>query len=170
MEEVILVDENDNKIGTSEKIHAHKEAKLHRAFSVFVFNSNNELLLQKRSEEKYHCPSLWSNTCCSHPKPGESIEQAAHRRLKEEMGFDCELKEVFSFIYKVAFDNGLTEHELDHVFIGRYDGKVKPDENEVAAIRWADVKLLRKDMDENTGRYTYWLKLILERVFSQVKD
>jgi len=119
---VVLVDENDNEIGVEEKINAHRKGLLHRAFSIFVFNSKNELLLQKRAADKYHSGGLWSNTCCSHPRPGENLKDAAHRRLQEEMGFDCSLREVFSFLYKKSFDNGLTEHELDHVFFGKFDG------------------------------------------------
>ncbi len=118
MEEVILVDENDNELGKEEKLKAHKEGKLHRCFSILIFNSKEELLIQKRAKNKYHSGGLWANTCCSHPKPGEDTEIAAHRRLKEEFGFDCELKQLFNFTYKKTFDNGLTENEFDHVFIG----------------------------------------------------
>jgi isopentenyl-diphosphate delta-isomerase len=130
-EMVASVDENDNIIGEEEKIKAHQEGKLHRAFSIFVFNSKGQMLIQKRAKEKYHSGGLWTNTCCSHPRPGEPIEKAAHRKLKEEMGFDCEIKEIFSFIYKVKFDNGLFENEYDHVFLGKFDGKPMPDSTEV---------------------------------------
>src|SRR4030042_2763439 len=127
MEKIILVDENDREIGTEEKLKTHEQGKLHRAFSIFVFNSKGELLLQRRAKGKYHSGGLWTNTCCSHPREGEKLEEAVHRRLKQEMGLDCPLKEAFSFIYKVRFENGLFEHELDHVFIGRVDGKPVPD-------------------------------------------
>ncbi|PHO01659.1 isopentenyl-diphosphate delta-isomerase, partial [Rhodobacteraceae bacterium 4F10] len=120
-EQVILVDQQDNPIGLMEKIEAHEKALLHRAFSVFVFNDKNELMLQQRAAEKYHSPLLWTNTCCSHQRDGESNIEAGKRRLQEEMGFSCELEEVFSFIYKAPFDNGLTEHEYDHVMIGRFN-------------------------------------------------
>src|SRR3989344_7340032 len=117
---IILVDENDNQIGIEEKIKAHLDGKLHRAFSIFVFNNKGELLIQQRALDKYHSAGLWTNTCCSHPKPEEQIIEAGHRRLKEEMEFDCELNEAFSFKYKAVFDNGLTENEYDHVLIGYY--------------------------------------------------
>lgn len=172
MEEVILVDENDNSIGTCEKIEAHRNGgKLHRAFSVFIFNSRGEMLLQKRSIKKYHFGGLWTNACCSHPRPGEKIEDAAHRRLKEEMGFDCPLKKIFSFIYKATFKNGLTEREFDHVFIGFYDGDVKPNPNEADGYAWIDVNELKKDIIENPKKYpdfpekyTPWFKKAFERV------
>lgn len=118
-ENVILVDKNDQPIGQGEKTAVHKAGQLHRAFSILIFNDKGKLLLQQRAKGKYHCPRLWSNTCCSHPRPGEDILVAAHRRLQEEMGFDCPLEDKFSFIYKVKFDNGLTEHEYDHVLIGK---------------------------------------------------
>ncbi len=158
MENVILVDEKDHEIGTEEKLKAHREAKLHRSFSLFVFNSKGELLIQQRALSKYHCPGICSNTCCSHPRPAESTEAAAHRRLKEEMGFDCQLKEVFTFIYKVKFDNGLSEYEFDHVFIGKYDGKVFPNPEEVASSKWISIKDLKGDIKKNPCKYSYWLR------------
>ena len=130
-EMVAIVDENDNEIGEEEKIKALREGKLHRAFSIFVFNSKGQMLIQKRAKEKYHSGGLWTNTCCSHPRPGEPIEKAAHRRLKEEMGFDCEIKEIFSFTYRVKFDNNLFENEYDHAFLGKFDGKPMPNSKEV---------------------------------------
>jgi isopentenyl-diphosphate delta-isomerase len=164
MEEVILVNENDEAIGIGEKIQTHLEGKLHRAFSIFVFNSVGQLLIQKRVENKYHSGNLWSNTCCSHPRPGESTEAAAHRRLKEEMGFDCHLKEVLYFIYQAEFDNDLTEHEYDHVFVGVYDGVPCPNPSEVSDWQWVDVESLRHDLQANSGRYTYWLRMALDKI------
>lgn len=164
MEEVILVDQNDKEIGTEEKIKAHKEATLHRAFSIFVFNPKGELLLQKRAKSKYHSAGLWTNTCCSHPRPGEPLEEAAHRKLKQEMGFDTELKEMFSFIYKAEFANGLTEHEFDHVFIGKWDGEPTINPEEVGKWKWVNVQDLQKDMKEHPDNHTEWFKISLERV------
>jgi isopentenyl-diphosphate delta-isomerase len=163
-ERVILVDKNDKEIGTEEKIKVHKEGKLHRAFSIFVFNSKGELLLQKRAKSKYHSSGLWTNSCCSHPKLGEHIEKTVHRRLKEEMGFDCELKEIFSFNYKVKFDNNLFENECDHVFMGIFDGKPNPNSEEVDDWKWIDVEELREDIQENPDNYTYWLKVSIDKI------
>jgi isopentenyl-diphosphate delta-isomerase len=164
-ERIILVDEKDNEVGTEEKIRAHQDGgKLHRAFSIFVFNGRGEMLMQKRAQGKYHCPGLWTNTCCSHQKPGETLEQAAHRKLRQEMGFDTELKEIFTFIYKASFDNGLTEHELDHVLVGRFDGEPEPNPDEAGDFRWASIAAVKKDVAKNPGMYTPWFKIILERV------
>lgn len=164
MDEVILVDEKDNQIGTAEKIAAHRSGKMHRAISVFVFNSRGELLLQKRAKDKYHSGGLWTNTCCSHPIPGESVDRAAHRRLMEEMGFECKLKEAFTFTYKVNFPNGLTEHEFDHVFIGRFDGRPVPDKKEAEDWKWVTLDGLGKDMEKNPGAYTYWLRAVMDKI------
>ncbi len=170
MERVILVDKSDNQIGTEEKMKAHREGKLHRAFSIFIFNYDGKLLLQQRSKSKYHCPGLWANTCCSHPRDGEGTEAAAHRRLAEEMGFDCQLKEAFSFTYKTKFDNGLTEHEFDHVLIGKCDAVPKPNPDEVESWRWVGVGELRKDIRENSERYAYWFRVSFERAFSLMSE
>ena len=166
-EHVILVDSVGREIGTEEKLKAHREAKLHRAFSIFIFNTLGELLLQKRAETKYHSGGLWTNTCCSHPRLGESHDCAARRRLNEEMGFDCELTEVFSFIYHAELADNLFEHELDHVFIGHYDGQPVPNPDEVDDWKWIDIEELRREVGENGERYTYWFKLILDRVLRQ---
>jgi len=164
MEQVILVDKKDREIGIEEKLKAHQNGgKLHRCFSILVFNSKGELLLQQRASTKYHCGGLWTNTCCSHPSPGESTEKAAHRRLTEEMGFDTELKEIFSFIYKADFDNGLTENEFDHVFTGTYEGKVTPNPEEVGDYKWVGIRELKRDVKKNPSKYTKWFKIILER-------
>ena len=168
-ERVILVDRLDREIGTEEKLKAHREGKLHRAFSVFIFNAKGELLLQKRSKTKYHSGGLWSNTCCSHPRPAESHYCAARRRINEEMGFDCELTEIFSFIYHTKLENNLFEHELDRVFVGNYDGHPIPNLDEVDDWKWINIDSLERDVGENPGHYTYWFKLIFNRVLKQYK-
>ena len=161
---VILVDENDKPIGTEEKLKAHQNANLHRAFSVFVFNDKGQLLLQQRALNKYHSAGLWTNTCCSHPKLDEETISAAHRRLKEEMGFDTKLTEAFSFKYKAVFDNGLTENEFDHVFIGKYNNDPMPDSPEVNAYKWVEIGWLEQDMIDNKEIYTEWLKICFQKV------
>jgi len=153
---VILVDENDKEIGTEFKIKTHREGKLHRAFSIFVFNSKGQLLLQKRSPKKYHSGGLWSNTCCSHPRPGEKTLAAAHRRLKEEMGFDCDLKEVSTLRYKVEFENELTEYEFDHIFTGKFNGEIKINKGEVEEFKWIYPDDLIADIKKNPKKYTFW--------------
>ncbi len=161
--EVILVDRRDNEIGKEEKIKAHELGKLHRAFSIFIFNNKKQLILQKRSDNKYHSAGLWSNTCCSHPRPNKLLKEEAKKRLQEEMGFSTELKEIFSFIYKAPV-NGLIEHEFDHVFIGQYDKDPNPNELEVSDWKWISLKDLEKDIRENPDNYTIWLKLSLRKV------
>lgn len=163
-EEVILVDEFDNEIGTMEKMEAHEKGLLHRAFSVFVFNSKNELMLQQRSDNKYHSGGLWTNTCCSHPRLGERLENAAKRRLKEEMGFVCNVIHEFSFIYKAYLDNNLTEYEFDHVFFGFFDGIPQINNNEVKAWKFASVDFLKNDIKHNPQLYTEWFKIVFNRV------
>jgi isopentenyl-diphosphate delta-isomerase len=160
---VVLVDQNDQEIGTKEKLKAHQEGKLHRAISILIFNSKNELLLQKRAANKYHAAGLWSNTCCSHPQPGETPQQTAKRRLKEEMGIECELKKIFDFIYKAVLKNGLIEHEYDHVFIGQFDGEPKLNPKEVEDCKWVLANSLKNDIDNNPEKYTPWFKIILEK-------
>ena len=164
MERVILVDEKDKEIGTEEKMKAHQNGgRLHRCFSIFIFNSKGQMLLQKRAKTKYHCGGLWTNTCCSHPRPGESLEEAVHRRLKEEMGFDCDLKEDFSFIYKANFGE-LTEWEFDHVFTGKFDGEPKINPEEVDDFKWINVRVLQEDIKENPTKYTPWFKIAIKKL------
>ena len=151
---VILVDENDNKLGLMPKLEAHQKAILHRAFSVFIFNDKNELLLQQRASTKYHSPNLWTNTCCSHQRDGENNIEAGNRRLFEEMGMKCELSEVFHFIYKAPFDNGLTEHELDHVLVGYSNENPKINTQEVANYKWMSVNSIKNDIFDNPLKYT----------------
>lgn len=164
MEEiVVLVNEEDEAIGVEEKMRAHLDGALHRAFSIFVFNSEGHLLLQKRSGTKYHSRGLWSNTCCGHPRPGESIEAASRRRLREEMGFDCEVEEVFKFIYRAELEGGLFEHEYDHVLVGRFDGEPAPDGAEADDWKWVDMETLGADVRARPAEYTYWFKVCFER-------
>lgn len=166
MEKVILVDENDNEVGTEEKIKAHEDGKLHRAFSIFIFNSKNEMLIHKRHKDKYHSGGLWTNACCSHPRPGENTEDAAKRRLKQEMGISCSIKKMFNFTYKKEFDNGLTEYELDHVFTGNCDIPPDPDDVEVEAWKWISKEDLKQDIKENPKKYTHWFKIAVEKVIN----
>ena len=165
MEEfVILVDQEDKEIGVMEKMQAHIEAKLHRAFSVFIFNSKGELLLQQRAFTKYHTPGLWTNTCCSHPRPGESTADAAHRRMVEEMGFDCDFEEVFNFLYKAKFTNELTEHEVDHVFIGFSDTLPVINREEVEDYHYTTMKTLTKEIKDSPENFTIWFRIAFDRV------
>ncbi len=161
---VILVDNQDNEIGTEEKIAAHEKALLHRAFSILIFNSKGEMLLQQRALGKYHAGGLWTNACCSHPNPGESVEDAIHRRLQEENGFDTPLTKETEFIYNVPVSNGLTEHEYLHVYRGVYDGDIHINPEEAAAVRWISADALREEVAQNKERFTPWFLLLLERV------
>ena len=162
MEYVILVDNKDKELGIEEKIKAHVNGSLHRAISVLVLNSSGELLIQQRSPDKYHFPNKWSNTACTHPRPYEHIDDAVHRRLKEEMGFDCEIRKQYSFIYRTEFEN-LIENEFDHVFFGKYDGKVFPNSKEVQNYEWVSGGDLGKYLNKNSQKYTPWFIEILRR-------
>jgi isopentenyl-diphosphate delta-isomerase len=164
-EQVILVNENDEKIGVMPKMEAHEKALLHRAFSVFVFNDKNELMLQQRAAGKYHSPLLWTNTCCSHQRDGESNIAAGKRRLQEEMGFVCELEEKTSFIYKAPFDNGLTEHELDHIMVGYYNENPTINKEEVESFKWMTLEAVKKDIEIHPELYTAWFKIIFEKFY-----
>jgi len=165
MDEVILVDKNNNQIGTEEKIKAHKEGKLHRAFSIFIFNNKKELLLQQRAKSKYHSNCLWSNSVCSHPRPNETYSEATHRRLKEELGFDCNLRKVSCFIYSTSFNNGLIENEYDCVFIGKYTNElIIPNKDEIMDYKWISVKELKEDLIRNPEIYSIWLGLALKEI------
>lgn len=169
-ENVLLVDEKDQLIGKMEKIEAHEKGLLHRAFSVFVYNDQNELLLQKRAESKYHTPGLWTNTCCSHQRENESNIEAGKRRLQEEMGFTTDLENQFSFIYKAPFSNGLTEHEYDHILIGYYNGQPKPNPEEVADWKWMSLDEIEKDLHQHPDRYTAWFKILFEKYLAELKN
>ncbi len=162
-EKVILVNEKDEKIGLMPKQEAHEKGRLHRAFSVFIFNDNNELMLQQRALHKYHSPGLWTNTCCSHQRDGETTLEAGKRRLQEEMGFSVELKETTSFIYKAPFDNGLTEHELDHILIGTFNSEPEINKDEVAAYKWMPIEEVKSDISKNPQLYTAWFKIIFDK-------
>ncbi len=162
MEHVVLVDAHDNAIGTMEKMEAHRKGILHRAFSILLFNSNGELLLQKRSSLKYHSGGLWTNTCCSHPLPDEPMEQATRRKLNQEMGINLQTEFAFKFTYKANLDKGLFEHECDYVFIGTFDGMPIINKEEVEEWKFCDIISLRADIQQNPHTYTSWFKLILE--------
>jgi len=166
-EQVILVDEDDRPLGVMGKMEAHRKGALHRAISILVFNARNEVLLQQRAFTKYHTPGLWSNTCCSHPRPDESTLAAANRRLMEEMGFGCHLEKAIEFKYHAGFGNGLIEHEYDHVYIGYYDRDPVINPEEVHAFRWLPVVDLVHDMKSDPGQYTVWFRIILERIMEE---
>ncbi len=167
-EEVILVNIQDEQMGTMPKMEAHEKALLHRAFSVFIMNDKGEIMLQQRAAHKYHSPLLWTNTCCSHQREGETNIEAGRRRLQEEMGFTADLRELFSFIYKAPFDNGLTEHEYDHVMMGSYSGDPKINPEEVADFKWMSPEDIQKDIAENPEDYTVWFKIIFEKFFDHL--
>jgi len=169
-EKVILVDRNDNQIGLMEKIEAHRKGLLHRAFSVFVLNYKNELMLQQRASQKYHSPLLWTNTCCSHQRAGETTIEAGNRRLQEEMGFTTPLKQLFSFIYKAPFDNGLIEYELDHVMIGYYNENPIINPIEVENWKWIHIENVREKLEENPQEYTIWFKIIFDKFYNFLEE
>ena len=169
-EQVILVNENDEQLGLMPKMEAHEKALLHRAFSVFTFNDKGELLLQQRAATKYHSPLLWTNTCCSHQRDGESNIEAGMRRLQEEMGFVCDLKEVFSFVYKAPFDNGLTEHEFDHVMVGTYNINPVINKEEVENFKWMTVDDVKTDMENYPENYTAWFRIIFDRYYKFISN
>jgi len=170
VEDIILVNERDEQVGTMEKIQAHRRALLHRAFSVFVFNSKGEMLLQQRAAGKYHSGGLWTNACCSHPRPGEATAEAAGRRLREEMGFDAALQKLFDFVYKAEFDNGLTEHEFDHVFAGVYDGEIIPDKAEVQDYCFKGIHDIKDSLLLRPGQYTVWFRIAFPLVEKWVEE
>lgn len=162
MEYVTLVNTDDEDIGEMEKIQAHELGLLHRAFSVFIFNERGELLLQRRNKSKYHSGGLWTNSCCGHPRPGEDVKTAAMRRLNEEMGFQCELTFKQTFLYKTTFENGITEHELDHVFTGIWQGTINPDKEEVDDFNWLSLSVIKQEIRKNPEQFTFWFKEIMK--------
>ncbi len=170
IQEVILVDEHDHELGVMEKMEAHEKGLLHRAFSVFIFNDAGEMLLQRRALSKYHSGGLWTNACCSHPQPGETAAQAATRRLREELGFTLPVEKVFDFVYRADFENGLTEHEFDHVFVGHYNGSLQPNEEEVMDHRYQDMDSLRASMQSEPALYTAWFHLAFPRIDQWYRD
>lgn len=165
-EEVVLVDENDRALGKMDKLLAHQRGVLHRAFSVFVFNEAGEMLMQRRAAGKYHSAGLWSNTCCSHPRPQEELEASAHRRLKEEMGFDCPLEHAFSFVYKTELENGLIEHELDHVLIGEWSGTPRPNPAEADEFAFLPADSVARSVRTHPEQYTAWFRMCVVRVIA----
>ncbi len=167
-ERVILVNKADEELGTMPKMEAHEKALLHRAFSVFIMNQKGETMLQQRAAHKYHSPLLWTNTCCSHQRTGETNVEAGQRRLQEEMGFRTQLKELFSFIYRAPFDNGLTEHELDHVMIGYFDEDPVFNKDEVADWKWMFPEAIKDDISKNPDLYTAWFKIIFEKFYGYI--
>ncbi|HOV26933.1 MAG TPA: isopentenyl-diphosphate Delta-isomerase [Pseudobacteroides sp.] len=167
---VILVDKSDKEIGLLDKMEAHIKGELHRAFSIFVFNSDKKLLIHKRASSKYHSGGLWTNTCCSHPQPGEEILISAHRRLIEEMGFDCELKKIFSFTYKGHLDKGLIENEIDHVFIGEFNGQPEPNPEEIEDYIWIAPTEVINDIKQNPNKYSYWFKIAIRKVMKYIDN
>ena len=169
-EQVILVNHNDEPIGLMNKLEAHEKAVLHRAFSVFILNDKNEVMLQQRAHHKYHSPLLWTNTCCSHQRAGETNIEAGKRRLEEEMGFSTELKELFHFIYKAPFDNGLTEHELDQVMICYYNNEPNINDDEVESWKWMKIEDINTDMEIHPDIYTVWFKIIFDKFYHYLED
>jgi isopentenyl-diphosphate delta-isomerase len=170
MEEVILVNERDEQVGSMEKMEAHRKGTLHRAFSVFIFNNRNEMLLQQRALTKYHSAGLWTNACCSHPRPGEDTDAAALRRIKEELGFTTPLTKIFDFHYHAPFDNGLTEHEFDHVYVGTYTGKVDPNSAEVKDYCYKNLEELSATMQSHPQKYTAWFRIAYPKVADWLKN
>ncbi|MEY4570883.1 MAG: hypothetical protein RLZ10_76 [Bacteroidota bacterium] len=169
MDYVVLVDSHDHEIGTMEKMEAHEKGLLHRAFSVFLFNSKGEMLIHQRALSKYHSPGLWTNACCSHPAPNESILDAAKRRMIEEIGIQTELSQAFSFEYREQFDNSLIEHELDHVLVGYTDEFPVINPNEVESFRWISIDSLMQEIKVSSEQFTVWFKIILNQHFDKLK-
>lgn len=163
-QEVVLVNENDEPIGVMKKMDAHQKGLLHRAFSVFIFDSKGRMLLQQRAKEKYHGAHLWTNACCSHPFPGEKVEDAAQRRLKEELGFATELKEIFSFTYHAKVENDLIEHEFDHVFAGEFENEINPDPKEVSDYRFESIKQIKEEIQTYPEKFTSWFKIAFPKI------
>lgn len=163
-EEVILVDENDREVGSMEKLEAHEKGLLHRAFSIFLFNENGDMLLQKRAAHKYHTPGLWTNACCSHPRMGETMDEALRRKLAQEMGIACPVKKAFGFTYKSQLGKGLTEHEYDHVYFGYFGGEPKPNPEEVEDWKYAPIAGIKADLKVHPEQYTPWFKMLFDRI------
>ena len=169
-EEIILVNEYDEEVGTMEKMETHRKALLHRAFSVFIFNSSNEMLLQQRAIGKYHSGGLWTNACCSHPRPGEQTNAAATRRLFEEMGFQTDLEEIFHFTYKQVFENGLTEYEFDHVFAGYYNGQVYPNRQEAGDFCFMKMDDIKTALQAHPKKFSAWFHIAFPRIEKWLKE
>ncbi|HKL03016.1 MAG TPA: isopentenyl-diphosphate Delta-isomerase [Cryomorphaceae bacterium] len=157
---VILVDSNDKRVGVMEKMEAHQKGLLHRAFSVFLFNDNNEMLIHQRASKKYHCGGLWTNACCSHPQDGENIDQTIQRKLMQEMGITCPVEKAFNFVYRSELDNGLTEYEFDHVYTGKFSGIPKPNPEEVSDWKYVSLLNIENELANNPGNFTPWFQLL----------
>jgi isopentenyl-diphosphate delta-isomerase len=168
--EIILVDENDNAIGTTDKMEAHQKGLRHRAFSIFIFNSKGEMLLQKRAANKYHSAGLWSNACCSHPSAGEETKEAALRRLNEELGFKTPIQKIFDFTYKADFENGLKENEFDHVFVGEYESEIKMNPEEVEDYSFKSINEIQQELANNPSKYTAWFKIVFSSVVEKWRN
>ena len=168
-EQVILVDSSDREKGTMGKEQAHREGRLHRAFSVFLFNEAGELLLQRRAAGKYHSAGLWTNSCCSHPRPGETAMEAAVRRTKEEMGITASVEKLFDFVYFTPLENGYFEYEFDHVFFGKTNEQPRPDPAEVMDTKWMSAEAIAADLDANPSAYTFWFQLIFKDIVARMK-
>jgi len=164
LQHVILVDEEDRPVGRREKLAAHESGELHRAFSVFLFDRDGRWLLQRRHPAKYHSGGLWTNTCCSHPAPGERTDEAALDRLMLEMGIAAPIEPAFQFLYRAQFENQLIEHELDHVFVGRFNGAPSPNPDEVCEWRWVETGALMEELDAHPERFTFWFRTVVSRV------
>jgi isopentenyl-diphosphate delta-isomerase len=166
--DVVLVDENDKVLGTMEKLQAHQEGRLHRAFSLIVFNDDDEMLIHKRASDKYHCGGLWTNACCSHPRLNESPKEGALRRIQEEMGFTTSIDYIGQFIYKTKFENVLIEYELDHLFVGRFNGNPIPNSDEVEDFKYIGIDDLKSDIEKSPGHYTVWFRKIVEDYINEL--
>lgn len=169
-QQIILVNEKDEPVGTMEKMEVHRKGLLHRAFSVFIFDSKGKMLLQQRAGGKYHGAYLWTNACCSHPFPGEEVRDAAARRLKEELGFHTGLHEIFSFTYRARVENDLIEHEYDHVFAGEYEGRIEPDKEEVSDLRYEGMEQVKKEIALQPEKFTSWFKIVFPKIESWWKE
>lgn len=163
-DKIILVNEHDDMVGTMDKMEAHKQGLLHRAFSVFIFNSKGEMLMQQRALTKYHSAGLWTNACCSHPMPGEKTIDAAQRRLMEELGFEAPIEKIFDFTYKAEFDNGLTEHEFDHVFAGEYEGEIDANPDEVKDFSYKEISEIKNMLQEHPQKFTAWFHIAFPKI------
>lgn len=166
---VVIVDENDCALGQMEKMEAHEKAVLHRAFSIFLFDESGRMLIQQRAWDKYHSAGLWTNACCSHPRPGEATLQAAERRLREELGIQTELEAVFTYLYKASMENGLTEHEYDHIFVGQYAGDFALNAEEVAQVTYVDMNTLAQEIASKPDTFTVWFKALFPQIENYLK-
>lgn len=169
MEEIALINIDDEITGYCEKLEVHKKGLLHRAFSIFIVNDKGEMLIQRRNENKYHSGGLWTNACCSHQRKGEELSEAIHRRLQEEMGFDCKLEEKFNFVYRTEFKDSLVEYELDHVFVGYYSGEVSLNMEETSEFKWIDIAELKEDLTKHAEKYTSWFIIATPKLIEGVK-